>query len=248
MSYPQQPGYPQQSPFGDQPYAQQQFPQQPFPQQPQSGGGCGWFALLGCLGTVVIAALVCGGGVWWASRNIENLVATGVRQVLVAVINDSELPDQEKAEVITQVDRVVDAFKAKKITDKELQKVFDELQKSPIFAIIGAWGLDKAYIEPSGLSDDEKATGRRTLERTMRGVIEKKISDQAFRDAMPRRPGNNQQPAPGDRITDEEVRQMLIELKGLADAAGIPDEGFEVDVGDEVKKVVDTALQGKNIP
>ena len=47
---------------------------------------------------------------------------------------------------------------------------------------------------------------------------------------------------------EAEIRQMLANLKKLADDAGIPDEGFQVDVGDEVKKVVDKALEGKNIP
>jgi hypothetical protein len=246
--FPQQPGSPQQPAFGNQnlnqPYQSAYGP----PPQQQSGGGCGLYLLIGCLGVGVIAVLFCGGGVWWAAQNVDRLVATGVRQVIVALINDSELPDQEKDEVIAQVDRVVDAYKERKITDKELQKVFDELQRSPIFAIIGAWGMDKGFIEPSGLSADEKEVGRRTLQRAMRGVMEKKISDQAFQSAMPRQPGPGQPPPPNNRLTDEEIRQMLTNLKKLADDAGIPDEGFQVDVGDEVKKVVDKALEGKNIP
>jgi hypothetical protein len=246
-----------QQPYGQQPYGQQPYGQAPgqpgFPQQPygpppqQSSGGCGWGILLGCGGLMLMVILLCGGSVWWASQNVERLAGMAVRQVIVALINDSDLPAQEKTEVIAQVDRVVNAFVDKKITQEDMQKIFDELQKSPVFAIIGAWGLDKMFIEPSGLSSEEKEAGRRTLERVMRGLMEKKISEQAFQQTMPRQaqPG---QPPRNDRLTDEEVRDMLTKMKKLADDAGIPDEGYDVDVGDEVKKVVDKALEGKNVP
>jgi hypothetical protein len=250
-----------QAPYGQAPYGQAPYGQAPYGQQPgqpsfgpqpygppqQSSGGCGWSILLGCGGLMLILVLLCGGGVWWASQNVERLAAMAVRQVIVALVNESELPAEEKTEVIAQVDRVVNAFAAKKISQKELEGIFEELQKSPVFAIIGAWGLDKMFIEPSGLPADEKEAGRRTLERVMRGLMEKKISEQTFQQSMPRQaqPG---QPPRNDRLTDEEVREMLTKMKKLADDAGIPDEGYDVDVGDEVKKIVDKALEGKNVP
>jgi hypothetical protein len=116
--YPQQPSYPQQSGFPQ----QTGFPQQPYgPPPQQSSGGCGWGILLGCGGVLLISILLCGGGMWWASQNVERLIAMGVRQVIVALVNDSDLPEQEKQEVITQIDRVVDAFAEKKITAEELE-------------------------------------------------------------------------------------------------------------------------------
>ena len=39
----------------------------------------------------------------------------------------------------------------------------------------------------------------------------------------------------------------LFDLRAAVPGAGF-DEGFQVDVGDEVKKVVDKALEGKNVP
>jgi hypothetical protein len=249
--YPHQPGFGQQ-PFGQQPG----FPQQaygPAP-PPQSGGGCGCGIVVGCLGVVLIVMVLCGGGVWWASRNVERLVAMGVRQVIVALVNDSDLPQQEKTEVITQIDRVVDAFAEKKISQAELQQIGEELQKSPVFVVIGAWGLEKIFIEPSGLSDDEKQAAKRTLSRAMRGVMEKKISEQQFTGALPQTDqagalGKPPRPRPGNRqVTDAEVRKMIADLKQLADDAGIPDEEIAIDIGDEVKKVVDKALEGKGAP
>lgn len=243
-SYPQQQGYPPQPGFGQDPYGQ--------PPQQKSGGGCGWGILLGCAGVLVVMVLLCGGGMWWASRNVERLIAMGVRQVMVALVNDSDLPAQEKTEVIAQIDRVVDAFAEKKISQKELETIGNELQNSPVFVVIGAWGLDKMFIEPSGLSADEKQAAQRQLNRAMRGVMEKKISEDDFTKALPQDaqagpPGQPPRPRPGNQpVSDTEVRKMVADLQKLADDAGIPNEDLNIDIGDEVKKIVDKALDGKD--
>ncbi|HEY2411340.1 MAG TPA: hypothetical protein VGI40_03810 [Pirellulaceae bacterium] len=41
---------------------------------------------------------------------------------------------------------------------------------------------------------------------------------------------------------DDDLRESLVKFKLLA---GIPDEPFQLDIGDEVKKIVDRLLDGK---
>ena len=60
-----------------------------------------------------------------------------------------------------------------------------EFQNSPAFLLISAWGLEKAYLEPSGLPDEEKEQGRRTIQRAFRGLCEKKITPEQFRSVAP---------------------------------------------------------------
>ena len=82
--------------------------------------------------------------------------------------------------------------------------------------------------------------------------MEKKISQDDFGKAMPQdaqagQPGRPPRPRPGNQpVTDAEVRKMVADLQKLADDAGIPDEDLTIDVGDEVKKIVDKALAGKD--
>jgi hypothetical protein len=248
------------APYQQQPPAYSQEPQ-------QSGSGCLWGMLLGCLGVIVVSGLVCAGLVWYVQQNIGKWGAGIAREAIVATIEASEIPEDEKKDVIAQVDRVVNEYKAGKIGEQELERLMTEYQNSPAFLLMGAWGLEKSYLEPSALSDEEKEQGRRTIQRAFRGLCEKKISQQQFQaavpqpdfedldadmeaegDAPPMPPVPPAPPPGGSRVTDDEVRQMLDNLKKLADDAGIPDEPFTIDIGDEVKKFVDQALEDKKVP
>lgn len=239
------------------------YQQQPpaFPQETrQSGSGCLWGILIGCLGTVVVSGLLCAGLVWYVQHNAGKWVAGIAREAIVATINSSEIPAGEKTEVIAQVDRVVNAYTAGKINEEDLTRLMEEFQTSPAFLLISAWGLEKTYLEPSGLPEEEKTQARRTIQRAFRGLCEKKITQEQFQQVAPQftqevqvgieDDGQIVKSEPGQpvKLTDEQVQKMMADLKKLADDAGIPDEPFQIDIGDEVKKTVDQALQGKNVP
>jgi hypothetical protein len=239
------------APYQDQP--------PPFLQQPQqqSSSGCLWGLLIGCGGVGLVCALLCVGGVWYVKQNAGKWVAGMAREVIVAVIEESEIADEEKAEVIAQVDRVVNAYKQGRISEQDLERLMQEFQSSPAFMMISAWGLEKAYLDPSGLSDEEKEAGRRSIQRAFRGLVEKKITQEQFARVMPQDNSDvrmdvaattdggkavvKNSERPGQALTDEEVRKLLADLKKLADDAEIPDEPFEIDISDEVKKAVDQA-------
>ena len=233
---------------------QQQPP--PFYQEPprwgnspgnSSGSGCWWAAGIGCLGVSVVSVLMCAGTVWYAQQNAGRWVSGIVREVVVRMIDESEIPAQEKQEVIAQVDRVVKAYQAGQIDDKDFERLMQEMQKSPAFLLMMAWGLEKSHVDPSGLSSDEKEAARRTIQRAFRGLCEEKITqDQFARVARQHQLEDGTQAR--SKMTDEEVRTMLADLKKLADDVEIPDEGFTIDIGDEVKKAVDAALEGNGGP
>jgi hypothetical protein len=193
--------------------------------------------------------LLCVGGVWWVQSNFTKLIATVAREAIVAGINESELAAQEKTEVIAQIDRVVNTFKAGKLNTDEVEKLFEDLQDSPIFVLIQIWGAEKVYLEPSGLSAEEKLAAKRALERVFRGVHEKKITHEQFEGAMPESfhaEAEAEDPAAKPKkVSDEDVRTFVANLKKLADDAQIPDEPFQIDISDELKKDIDKALAGK---
>jgi hypothetical protein len=235
------------NPSPQQQFAPPAYPPAPQPQQ-SSGGGCWLYALIGCLGTLVLAVVLCGVGGWWLSKNAGKMIAAGIRTVIVAGINESQLDAQEKKEVIEQIDRVVNAYNAGKVKPEELEKLLNGLKDSPVLALIQVWGVEKMFLEPSGLTTEEKQAGHRSIERVFRGIVEKKIDHSEFQDAMPdsmRQQVEGGKGQPRTKPTDEEVKEFLANLKKLADDAEIPDEEFKIDVSDELKKDIDKLLEGK---
>ena len=225
-----------------------------------SGSGCGLGILLGCLGVFVLCVILCAGGVWYVQQNAGKWMTAMIREVIVAGVNNSDIPAGEKTEVIAQIDRVVDAFKTGKIKGEDLEPVLKKLEKSPVFVMMQSWGIEKAYLDPSGLSDEEKQQGRRTINRAFRGLVEGKITQEQFTGVVPQQPGSvdvkiengkkvvTTHSGERSRLSDEEVRKLLADLKKLADDAEIPDEPFTVDIGDEVKKLVDELLSPQAQP
>ena len=50
-----------------------------------------------------------------------------------------------------------------------------------------------------------------------------------------------------DKLSDEQLRQFVAEIKTIADEHEIPDEPFEISISDEVRKIVDEVLGPENV-
>ena len=205
--------------------------------------------LLVFLGFVFIGGALCVAGVWYVASNLDKWVVGIGREAIVAAINDSELPEGEKTEVITQIDRVVTAYKERKIDQADLERVLNDLQDSPALKALALYGIEDEFLTGTSLTDKEIQQGRLTFQRALRGVYEGKISDETFYDLLPgfdidevRLAANNNA---ADEPNDDDLRETLVKLKVLADNANIPNEPFQLDIGDAVKKLVDQALAGK---
>jgi hypothetical protein len=240
-----------------------QFGPQSFPQQPRSSG-FNWLIglLLMGLGVVILGGVLFVAGLWYVVKNVDGWIVGLGREAIVAMVNDSEIPPQEKKEVIEQIDRAVNAYKEGKIDQADLERVLTELQESPALVVISLYGMDELYFAGAELPEAEIAQGRRSYQRVLRGVYEGKIDEEAFYNALP---GPGIQPVrfdgggdfeqlqkeltvlggAADDMAADDLRESLIKLKVMADNAGIPDEPFELDIGDEVKKIVDRLLDGK---
>jgi hypothetical protein len=228
---------------------QSSFAPSPFEQPPRRSGG-NWLLslLLIGLGFLFLGGVVCVAGVWYVASNLETWVVGLGREAIVAGINDSDLPEEEKKEVITQVDRVVVAYKEGKLTQADLERVLTDLEDSPALKALTLYGIENEFLEGSNLNEQELAQARTTFNRVLRGVYEGKISDETFWNAWPNdegEPVNLASTNANEDANDDELRLTIAKLKVLADNARVSDEPFKLDIGDEVKKLVDQALAGK---
>jgi hypothetical protein len=193
-----------------------------------------------CLGLMFVCIVLCGVGTWIVVKKSPDWV----RNAVVSGIEGSDLPADDKRVVTEQVDRVVAEYKAGRITMQQLSEIGKELSESPLVTLMMAMSAEEAYIEPSGLPDEEKEQAKRTLQRVARGVFEEQIDAEELNTALDYI--STQEPNGGRQfknpVADEDLRQMLAECKRLADDTGIPDEPYQVNVGAEFKAAVDRVL------
>lgn len=201
--------------------------------------------LTGCLIVFVVVLVLGVIAAWWAYKNIGTLAASLGSTFAKELINQTELPADEKADINVQIDRLATAAKAGKVSGNQIEAFFTELVESPLLTTLVMSVIDKKYITPSGLSDEEKAEARVTIQRFMRGAIDKKITKAQMDKAMEPvstkdRNGNFQLK---DKVTDDELLAFLTNAKADADTAGVPAEVPAVDPSDEFKRLVDKTLE-----
>ena len=222
----------------------------PPPQQPPSRS---WApCLIGCGITGLVVLLLCGGTFWYVTANFKNIVTNVAASAAKQTVEASEMRAEDKKELIAQIDRVAEGFKKNKINGQELGKIMEGLTKSPLFVVLIVYGITHEYINRPGQDAAVKAEAERTLQRIARGTVEgtikeadlkKPFSSIAQDPNQPVQPG--QPPQPKQQLTDEDLKKFLADLKALADEKEIPDEPYELNVGKEIKRIVDEAVPGK---
>jgi hypothetical protein len=208
--------------------------------------------LIGCGITGLVVLLLCGGAVWYVTTNIKNIAVNLVASTAKKAIEDTKMREEDKKEVIAQIDRVAEGYKKNQINEQELGKIMEGMAKSPLMMVLIAYGATYDYINRPGQDADVKAEAERTLQRIARGAAEgtikegdlqKPFSSIAQDPNQPVQPG--QPPQPKQQLSDEDLEKFLEDLKALADEKGIPDEPYELNVGKEIKRIVDEAVPGK---
>jgi hypothetical protein len=221
--------------------------------QPEKKSGASTCLKVGLIGCALL--LVVGGvGGWLIVRNIprwtRSALLSGARMMAVEVIDGSGMSAEEKKEFTGHVDRLVEGAKAGKVSNEQLKQMMEKLAASPLIPMAIVKAADAKYVQPSGLSAEEKKRGKLDLQRLGRGVTEKNASGDpkigqkdldeilaliSTADAQ----GNRRVK---EKLTDEEVRAFLAKVREKADAASIPEEPYEVKPAEEFGRIVDEVL------
>jgi hypothetical protein len=143
-----------------------------------------------------------------------------------------------------QVDRLVDGYKQGKVDLQKMGTFFQDFARSPLMDLLISFAAKVQYINESGLTPEEKAEAEKTLHRVARGVIEEKISqddlDSALNHISTELPNGGRQFK--EQVADAELRAFLEECQRLADEAMVSNDELKVDIGRELKKLVDKTL------
>ena len=215
-----------------------------YSQAPPSSGK--WVAgcVLGCLGMLLLTVVGVIVGGWYLAQFAKEKAIGFVEEEIRSQIDKSPLNPAEKQSAKEQVARVASEFKAGRITLEQVGKVFEGLSKSPAFASFVVNAAYARYVHPSGLRDAEKAAAKTTIERAARGGLDGRIPKDTLDQSLStiEQTDAEGKATPKEKLTEEEIRSLLAQLKKLADDAGIEPEPQPVDFAAEFKRIVDTAL------
>lgn len=215
------------------------------PYEQKSGNVWGKVAI-GCgIALVIIMCLVFAGG-FWLYKNAKSLVSGVAADGIIQMVETSDLTDDQKSRIVLRVEQVRDDFVAGNITLEQVVEIGEQISESPALYIASVMFVEQVYIVPSGLSDDEKESADRTLQRFARGLYEKSYPIDALDEVLA--PIQETDAAGNttfkEKPTDEDLRKLLELAKEKADSADVPDEPFEVDVATEIEDAIDEVLQG----
>jgi Ca2+-binding EF-hand superfamily protein len=198
----------------------------------------------GCLiATGVVLAILVALGVWVA-LSWKGWAASAMRQGTNAMVQSSGLPQEERTAILSRVDAITKDFEDGKISSEQFGNVLKALGESPIMALGAVYGIDKAHIEKSGLTKEEKDAGRMELQRFARGCRDGAIKAnelQAVIDTIsePDPFGNKKVK---NKLTDAELKGLFAKAKETSDAAKVSNEPFTIDLVYEIDKVIAKGL------
>jgi hypothetical protein len=200
----------------------------------------------GCLVTIIAVILIFVAIGVYVAKNYQTWLAHGIAAGMHALIDNSDLPQQEKSEITEIIDQIKDGYLAEEISFAELGLILESMGQCPAIPIGLVTQFEESYVVPSGLTGAEKAAANLNLNRLARGIASEEIGWEVVDEILvpisdPGEDGNQHLRAPAE-VSDEDIRQVLVTVQEAADEAGISDEKVEIDISDEFKKSVEVAL------
>jgi hypothetical protein len=200
--------------------------------------------LKGCLIAFVVLVIISLLGAWWISRNLRSWMSTGAEQGINELIDQSDLPEAEKAELKAESKRVTAGIADGSITWEQMGQIMTGIMESPLVPMFLVKSIEAQYLNPSGLTEEEKAEGRTTLERYASGLMDKKISQESADEVLAHvadKDANGEWQL-REKVTDDELRQALATAKQQADEAGVPEVVPPIDPSGELRKILDAVI------
>lgn len=233
----------------------------------------GKYIAVGCLSIVIFVVL---GGVlgYFAIRSnwpaieakLKAMASDGVTEIMANGIRDTDLTDEDKAALIARIELMGEEFKAERLTFDDIEAIGKVLAESPVLPVGMVAGMNKAYIDSSDLTDDEKSAARRLNDRLARGLYDRRIkpeelqpvldpisepgkkSMQIERDSDGNPTGLDINLRPPEMVSADDLRAYMAQAESLLEQKAIADEPFEIDLIEEFDKAVESAIGRRLVP
>jgi hypothetical protein len=213
-------------------------------------------ALAGCLivlGILVVIAII---GVVVVVMNWKSWAASGFRAAAEQAVQEIQLPEEERVEVMAQIDRLATGFKEGDISVERFTEIIQEVAQGPLLPAAAMGIFEAQYIRPSGLSDAEKDAGGMHMSRVAQAFADDQIGADPLADVFDpiqtvsttgsgvhiSHPKFTLHLKAPEECTDDELREVIANAKSTADEAGIAEERMSFDASEAIKQAIDRAM------
>ena len=200
----------------------------------------------GCLIAIIVVVLIIVGGGVYVAKNFKSWAAAGITAAMSLMIEQSDLPDGEKSEIVDILNQVKEEYLAGDISLEELGHILEAMADCPAISMGIVVQFEASYIESSNLSDEEKRDSKLALNRFAQGLTSGAIGWEEIEAIVAPISETN---AEGDmtlkdpaRVTDDEIREVVAAVKLAADHADIPEHLLEIDISESFRQTIEQAL------
>jgi hypothetical protein len=210
---------------------------------------------IGCVVLVVVLVIAIGSGVYFLKTRGLELVSSAITSMTESMLRESQLTDAEREGVRGEISRLTTRLKAGEISLDHVKKLADGIQKGPLPTLLFLQGVATGNLVPPDIPTEERTSARLNAQRLQRAAVEGKVTPQVLQEvlkAIPREqndpPKAEQEPpkwsleSPKKEITAEDWRPVMGLIKKLADDAGIPNEPYQLELTQEIRKLLDEVL------
>jgi hypothetical protein len=189
------------------------------------------------LGAICLLAVISG---IYVATHWKGLAVTVAYQVSQGLIKESGLPDDQRDAILSEMRQLGDDFKSGKINNDDMARIVKKIRDSPLLPLGGVQAVRTKYLEKSDMTPKEKSAAILDLQRFARGIYEKKIRVDEVKDIL--KPvadiGPNGRWNLKENPTRMELQQFIANARSRADTAKIPNEPFDLNIAEELRKAI----------
>ncbi|PCI07778.1 hypothetical protein COB72_09680 [bacterium] len=217
--------------------------------------------MTGCLIALGIAIVLVIISVIFVARSWRGWVSTGLEQGLAAVLDETQIDQIEKDEIFAHVELLMTKFTDKDVSIEDFANVMEELVKSPVLPTALVASVDAFYINSSDFDEAERVQSRIELARFSQGLFDESIHPSKISEVLA--PVTTTTPdendirlnwrinqdgtvitalRSADKVTAEELRELVSLAKAHADEAGVSETPTQIDLSDEIAIAIALAI------
>lgn len=203
---------------------------------------------VGCLVLVGLAVLL-GIVLYFKAETWARSAAAKVVEIIAEeVMDEVGLSEEEKRSASKPVREFAQKVRDGEASMEQIAAVAKEFAEGKAWAALLMRGFQTKYLEPSELTDDEKAAGRVLVGRFTDGLLKESIPMERLEEisdivsVKTTGADGKEQVKLKDTITIEELKSCLVIMKDAADKGGVEDREFTHDIGEMIGEAIEKGM------